>query len=366
VIPILASTLLLRPPPGLVVHEWGTFTAVAGADGAPTTWHPLLGASDLPGFVYSGDDLQDGLRLPPGYRNKGDPSVVRMETPVIYLYAPEETEVQVAVDFPDGTVTEWYPRARAWTGRRIEWGTVRAVPGAEPAFPTEPGDSHYYPARATDATPLQVCDERGTELERFLFYRGVGDFPLGVGAKVQGSDVVLTPTGPMPATVLLFERRGGELGVAEVKPSGRFARPVLDDTLGDVQAAVREQLLAAGLYEREADAMIATWDGDWFAEGLRVLYVVPRAETDRRLVLTVDPKPAEVVRVLMGRLEVPTPEQEADVAALLRHDVPDGTVLAEILSRHGRFAEPLLARSTNPRAAKLLAAWPDAARAVAE
>ena len=85
-IPILASTLLLRPSAGLVVHEWGTFTAVAGPDGAPTTWHPLQGPSDLPGFVYSADDLQDGLRLPPGYRNKGDPSVVRMETPVIYLY----------------------------------------------------------------------------------------------------------------------------------------------------------------------------------------------------------------------------------------------------------------------------------------
>src|SRR5262245_28134300 len=40
-------------PPRLIVHEWGTFTAVAAADGQAMSWRPLTGPSDLPAFVYS-------------------------------------------------------------------------------------------------------------------------------------------------------------------------------------------------------------------------------------------------------------------------------------------------------------------------
>ena len=35
----------------LVVHEWGTFTSVAGPDGQAVPWRPLSGSSDLPCFV---------------------------------------------------------------------------------------------------------------------------------------------------------------------------------------------------------------------------------------------------------------------------------------------------------------------------
>ena len=35
----------------LVVHEWGTFTSVAGPDGEAVEWLPLAGPPDLPCFV---------------------------------------------------------------------------------------------------------------------------------------------------------------------------------------------------------------------------------------------------------------------------------------------------------------------------
>ena len=35
----------------LTVHEWGTFTAIAGEDGQPVRWLPLGGPNDLPCFV---------------------------------------------------------------------------------------------------------------------------------------------------------------------------------------------------------------------------------------------------------------------------------------------------------------------------
>ncbi len=62
---------------GLTVHEWGTFTSIAGADGAAAEWLPQAGPSDLPCFVERNR-----------FNIKGRLSgTVRMETPVLYFYA---------------------------------------------------------------------------------------------------------------------------------------------------------------------------------------------------------------------------------------------------------------------------------------
>src|SRR5262249_10886500 len=90
-----------RTQPQLIVHEWGTFTSVAGPDGKAIGWSPLDGRDDLPCFV-------ERYR----YNNKGTlPGTVRMETPVIYFYAADEMRVNVNVRFNQGAITEWYPRA---------------------------------------------------------------------------------------------------------------------------------------------------------------------------------------------------------------------------------------------------------------
>ena len=55
----LPSSAQAGPSSGLEVHEWGTFTVVAGVDGTLLDWNPLSGPSDLPPFVY---DQSRGLR----------------------------------------------------------------------------------------------------------------------------------------------------------------------------------------------------------------------------------------------------------------------------------------------------------------
>src|SRR5437867_3763698 len=85
----------------LIVHEWGTFTSVAGEDGAAVTWDALGCKSDLPKFVGN-----------QGYWNKWAlQGTVRMETPVLYFYSSREMDAQVKVAFPQGLITEWYPTA---------------------------------------------------------------------------------------------------------------------------------------------------------------------------------------------------------------------------------------------------------------
>src|SRR5882757_3699672 len=78
-------------PSGLTVHEWGTFTSVAGEDGSATDWDTLGCKNDLPGFVN--DFGYRGFK----WRLAG---TVRMETPVIYFYSPREVEAHVRVGFP--------------------------------------------------------------------------------------------------------------------------------------------------------------------------------------------------------------------------------------------------------------------------
>lgn len=338
---------------GLTVHEWGTFTSVVGRDGVALPWRPLSVESDLPSFVYSRNNgaSWNGLRL--RYPSKSAMWVrVRMETPVIFFYATEERSVFVRANFPGGLITEWYPQARA-AGESIEWNTLKVVPGATHELPDDGRASHYYPARETDAAPLSVTGERGTEHEKFLFYRGVGDFDLPLRVALRGDSVVVGDAyGDGVGKVFLFESRSGRGGylVADAARGERvLKRPALVGDLSQLLGEMEATLVSHGLYEREAEAMIETWRASWFEDGLRVFYVVPRRTTDAVLPLTVAPAPSEMVRVLVGRTELITPEMEQDVAAQLpRLDAPSADARAAALReirKYGRFTETVLTQT---------------------
>ena len=80
---------------------------------------------------------------------------------------------------------------------------------------------------------------------------------------------------------------------------------------------------------------------------MRVFYVVPRAKTDELLPLTISPAPKKLVRTIIGRLELLTPEQLAAMRADVLTLTPDADPLATIeklKAKHGRFTSPLLER----------------------
>ena len=280
-------TLAWAPPKSdLVVHEWGTFTSVAGRDGVALDWRPLLAVDDLPSFVYGPGNSRgsDRQRLNTKAAFLG---LVRMETPVLYFYAVGPTEVSAKVRFPKGILTEWYPAAKSG-GTSLDWGKFLVDPTARVEFPKESKPSHYYPARETDAAPLRV----GKEVEKLLFYRGVGSFALPVQVTTQGSTVTVKNTGLEPlSTVFVFESRGGKAGfrmMRDLVGSGTVERP----ELGDPQSILKpleSALIYRGLFEKEARAMIKTWRDTWFEEGLRVFYVVPSKVVDEVLPLTIEP-----------------------------------------------------------------------------
>ena len=77
---------------------------------------------------------------------------------------------------------------------------------------------------------------------------------------------------------------------------------------------------------------------------MRVLYLLPRAWTDRTLPLKLNPAPRELVRVMVGRAEVLGPALEKKLGdALARAEHGDNEARAQVLSdfkKLGRFAEP--------------------------
>jgi hypothetical protein len=113
--------------------------------------------------------------------------------------------------------------------------------------------------------------------------------------------------------------------------------PELSGSIDDLGRDLEGLLVAQGLYQDEAHAMVETWRGSWFEEGSRLLYLVPATFVNNVLPLSINPAPSQTVRVFVGRLELVTPATEKTVlTAFASHD-------AATLEKYGRFLEPILA-----------------------
>jgi hypothetical protein len=388
-----------------IVHEWGTFTSFSGSDAVKLEFRPLVDV-DLPRFVLD-RGRQEGkpnLLLKSNYR-----VFQRMETPVTYFYSDREREARVRVGFPQGMLTEFYPPverqlpAFEWfteqplTGAELDWGKVWIVPEdrlqvnladgklAEQVrdrvlhrlLPNSDNYPHYAYARETDSALVyverQATKDRplapfGEFFEKFLFYRGIGNFELPLQLSAAAGDrYELTNTGAEPIrSLFLVTAHEGKVRFASIdgiKPGERLRlnQSKDDSTVEALGEAVVAALMEEKLYEKEARAMVKTWQESWFGEeGTRLFYMLPQSVTDELLPLTIDPVPDETVRVMVGRLEIMRPEDEARVTALVQQSAQDRAAAQELRSQKseapqyklppaiidlGRLAEPALVRA---------------------
>jgi hypothetical protein len=189
---------------------------------------------------------------------------------------------------------------------------------------------HWYPGSqvpvVTPVLGIATAKEKRKDFEqdKFLFYRGVGtfDMPLSVKAAAGGKFTV-NWTGKAPeGDLILVQVKAGKIrfqqfGLEKKAKGGATADvqvPAVDATPKELGDALVKLLTAKGLYEKEAKAMVKTWSSAWFGEeGTRVLYILPTDLTDELLPLKVEPKPAELKRVLVGRHDVLTPEREKEI-----------------------------------------------------
>jgi len=354
-----------NPDSGVTVHEWGTFTTIADGAGGSEPWSPLGGASDLPCFVMHLNSMQYKM-MPSGPTAPATQTVtVRMETPVLYFYSPRKTTVSVGVDFPKGLITEWYPHASKVSpgpqlqlppvrNGHIEWNAIEIAPGSQPELPQGAGASHYYAARDTDADPVRIGQDR----EKLLFYRGIANFSAPLSARFTGdSSLELRNAGGDPlALAVLFENRGGHIGyrvMHGLRGAESIETPALTAGLDSLKKELADGLVSQGLYRKEADAMIETWHDSWFEEGMRVFYLVPRSLLDRELPLSIQPAPATIARVFVGREEILSPYMRDRLQTAL------SSGNTHTLDQFGRFLAPFMQQvkvNSAPSVADYLAA----------
>ncbi len=371
---------LTAETPDLVVHEWGTFLGMSGSDG--TSLEGMYHEEHaLPAFVHARG--RDQLQIPV--------SLLKGETPVIYFYTGRRQLVRIGVRFPQGVWTHWYPQAarvepslvaQAESPDRLGPGNIcwnaEILPAAvvesqkrtqnndSTALPTTSADALWRYARDVDAAYVRCTNRSASapELERFLFYRGLGraHLPLRFEAKrggtlsVERSDsvrdgirhlFVLHVQNGRGAFRYLSEIRPGQT-IAGVIPGTHEMRPLPEFTQA-VAHDLASRLEASGLYAREAQAMVNTWTASYFqTEGTRGLCVLPQGWTDTFIPMTVVPRPKQVVRVMVGRVELLDPERERLAEAAVRMlGAPDADrrlQAFETLKNEGRYVEPILRR----------------------
>jgi hypothetical protein len=338
----------VRAQASYTVHEWGTFTSVSGSDGVLL---PGLQQEEepLPMFVYSHAGM--GWNYGKGWPRPLQNVTIKMETPVIYFYTSQPFEARVHVGFNGGSISQWFPArsggeipppaptnmfsggfggdidfAKSYNGS-IDWDVQVQPPSADDnASVFKPGatPTWLYP-RQTDSALVRT---KNGDAEKFLFYRGLGNFSLPVKFTLPTDDtlhVENTSAAPIPA-MLIFnyhpQYNGDKVSFALLDPlkagetrTVKLAEPVTSTNWQhEVYAVMRGALIQAGLFPKEADAMLQTWWLSYFERpGLRVFWIVPNSFTSSVLPLTVDPSPSRQTRVLVGRSELLTPAFEKEL-----------------------------------------------------
>jgi hypothetical protein len=91
-----------------------------------------------------------------------------------------------------------------------------------------------------------------------------------------------------------------------------------------LEEAMHHELVSDGLYDDEATALLSTWQRAYFTSpGLRLFYLVPRVWTDYTLPLVLS-KPADIERVMIGRIELINNDQRQLLAKLSKGSPSDG------------------------------------------
>lgn len=285
----------------------------------------------------------------------------------------------VQVGFRGGWLTEYFPHATVSApglkeGRFRYSGLNSRTQGTLDWHDLTIGGDFQLPQ--TDApvwlAPRQVRSAKikapGGEAEKYLFYRGVGNLPapLSVARTKENDALVIRENldtdlqlhSPIlvRAMWLVHVRDGSDVAfrsLGSAKLTGEIGREIkrtpvafgsqgesqtlgsspsaplsegearkenlLDDyskpNLAVLRAAMRKELIADGLYDDEAEAMLKTWDLAYFkSPGLRLFYFLPQSWTDAVLPLRCSLL-ADVSRTMVGRIELVTPRQRE----LLQH-----------------------------------------------
>jgi hypothetical protein len=346
----------------LIVHEWGTITTRHAPDGTPRGRLNHVAAIDtLPQFVYeyepaaTGNDPERSLVKTALVAGRPDVTM-RLETPVIYFHQARGSApiapFDVSVRFRGGIVNEFFPNGEASVAADAEPGTGRWLSRVSPVAWTgarlddevigrliwrgvtlhdsvrlAPTSSHVWLApRRVRARAITTASG---ESEQYLFYRGVAHLEALLQTRLTGGELLLAAPRDLrwmraprmtiarswlvdirPDGAVAF-RENGPITIEQSSPARELQRlPLFDsrdygaEKLAELRRSMKRALVAAGLYDDEADALLETWKGSYFTtSGLRLFYLVPNEWLGYYLPLRIS-TPHELTRVIVGRIDL--------------------------------------------------------------
>ena len=372
-----------------IVHEWGTFTSLQDPDDNGRTIGGINSDDEpVPQFVHNlawdlilGDaETQSRNTLYQGWPHAHRDVTMRLETPVLYVYAGDscDAKLDVNVEFRGGWLTQFFPDAEfvgpdrsnikidANTRGRLAWKNI-SLRHDHPPGP-ETNEHVWTTPRNVDATTLSTA--KG-ETEKYLFYRGVGhvEAPMRIIRAGEGLQSIFIqhsrPAEPLgepmkfPGVWLADFRDDGTaafrkfddivLSPGKTKPraypASFEANEYAADNIARLRASMKEALIADGLFADEAEAMLETWKLSYFKSwGTRVFFIVPHEWTDAVLPLTIAPAPTETRRVMVGRIDLVTPRHRELLAkiAAAKDVKKEDAELWKAYEQLGRFRNALV------------------------
>ncbi|HTL27887.1 MAG TPA: hypothetical protein VL282_01640 [Tepidisphaeraceae bacterium] len=360
----------------LVIHEWGTFTSFQDESGRGL---PGINADDeaLPPFVESIPiSYEQSSKFSKAIPRLHPQVTMRLETPVVYFYPPADAKLPITLTFSAkfhaGLLTQFFPKADVSAIARqanqvvtidpksagtLTWKDV-SIGGDGSLIPTK--ERVWTAPREVQSAMLTTADGKS---EKFLFYRGVGNLnaPLMVTHEKDSVHVKLSPEmnersdcWPDVESMYLVQiradgtnafhrfRQGDGINLKPNVSTALFKKTEFGNNLDALRNQMHDSLVIAGLKADEATAMLNTWEQSYFkSPGMRLFFLVPQAWTDAVLPITVS-EPAEITRVMVGRIEIVTPQQREaiqKIAGTKSGKDPDALAAYQGL---GRFRDALL------------------------
>ncbi len=380
------------------VHEWGTFTSVIGSNGK--TQNGLYHEDEkLPGFIHGLGEVVTGsfsVNPPPPVFPFPDDDLCdknihcrvlranvitqKMETPVIYFYndSINSIPVKVNVQFPLGVISQTFPgptistpgaEATVLSNGAVQFD-LNVIPKLTLAdyttyIPQIAESNIYSYARNVDSNFIQVANGNKPEYEKFIFYRGLGQFNprFQMTSKDGNLNIEIPISGTaIPVAYLINVSATGQVfgvpvhGLSAGHTTRINASRIAEITSGhgkvfpmhSLKAMLAHDLTDSGLFADEALAMIATWENGYFkVPGLRLLYILPRNEVESILPMQIVPQPIELARAFVGRIEVLLDVEESEIINMV---IRNGYLFDP--DTLGRFAEPKLRRALEVYQAK--------------
>lgn len=329
----------------LTVHEWGVFRVHTDAEMANADlareWN------ELPEFVYG---QIHGRNIPQHYG-----AIEIRRRPIVFFHAARPLEVQMKIDFPGGMPGVWWPgtisparegETRVAMSTSLLWQLgIKQPPKGK--LPKSPAPLAVAKGHWMELLRNVKCDEVfakysqnqfDIDREKFVYYDGI--FPQGKWLKLAEAGGKVAVTSQIKHSVydvtVIDHRDEKQVRIArlgELRPGDEFQPTDFETGTGEEFSAqavkkMTDQLVMAGLFEDEAQVLAELWKKELFdSPGLHFCFRLPQEEYEKRLPMTLSPKPNSLVRVGLVVQTLPDPKLAEKLAALVKElDADDFTV----------------------------------------